>query len=49
MISNFVGYKGEIIWDLAKPNGTKQKKLDISLMSNLGWNYNIPFREGVKK
>ena len=49
MISKILEYKGEIIWDLEKPNGTHQKKLDISLMSDLGWKYSIPFKEGVKK
>ena len=48
-ISNLVNYKGNIIWDKEKPNGTPQKKLDINLMSNLGWNYKTSFEEGIKK
>ena len=43
-----VGFKGEIFWDLNKPNGTHQKKLDVSLMSRLGWDYKIPLNEGLK-
>ena len=47
-ISKMVGFKGEIFWDLNKPNGTHQKKLDVSLMSRLGWEYKIPLNEGLK-
>ena len=47
-ISKMVGFKGEIFWDLNKPNGTYQKKLDVSLMSRLGWDYKIPLNEGLK-
>lgn len=49
IISNEAGYKGNISWDLEKPNGTHQKKLDISLISNLGWRYKISLLEGIKK
>ena len=49
MIANLVNFKGNIIWDEKKPNGTPQKKLDINLMSKLGWNYNIPFKKGIVK
>ena len=47
-ISKMVGYEGEIFWDLNKPNGTHQKKLDVSLMSRLGWDYKISLNEGLK-
>ncbi len=49
IIANLVNFKGDIIWDKEKLNGTPQKKLDISLMSKLGWNYKIPFKEGILK
>tara|TARA_B100000475_G_C15007923_1_gene319100 strand:+ start:682 stop:1668 length:987 start_codon:yes stop_codon:yes gene_type:complete len=47
-ISKLVGFKGDIFWDLNKPNGTHQKKLDISLMTRLGWDYKISLNEGLK-
>ncbi len=49
IISKEAGYKGNISWDLEKPNGTHQKKLDISLISDLGWRYKISLLEGIKK
>ena len=49
IIANESGYEGNILWDLDKPNGTHQKKLDISLLSNLGWRHKISLLEGIKK
>ena len=48
-IGKFSGFKGEIIWDDTKPNGTPRKKLDISRLSKLGWKANIGLDEGLKK
>ena len=39
IVANIVGYKGEIIWDTSKPNGTPKKLLDVSRLTNLGWKY----------
>ena len=36
-ISDIVGFKGEIIWDTEKPDGTPRKKLDSSRISKLEW------------
>ena len=49
LISKEVDYKGEILWDSSKPNGTHQKKLDINLMRKLGWQQKISLKEGIKK
>ena len=48
LISKEIGYEGEIIWDLNKPNGTPQKKLDVSLINQLGWKNRISLREGLR-
>jgi GDP-L-fucose synthase len=32
-----VGYKGNIIWDGSKPNGTMEKLLDSTKINELGW------------
>ena len=49
LISKEVDFKGEILWDSSKPNGTHQKKLDINLMRKLGWQQKISLNEGIKK
>ena len=48
-ISNLVNYKGEIIWDKNKPDGTPRKLLNISKIKQLGWEPQISLDEGIKK
>ena len=49
IISKIVGYKGKILFDTSKPDGTFQKVLDCSKIYNLGWKPNISLLEGVKR
>ncbi len=42
-----VGYKGEIIWDTNKPDGTFQKLLDVSKLHSLGWKETIGLKTGI--
>jgi len=48
-IANNFNYRGEIIWDNKKPDGTPKKQLDISKISELGWKPKISLNEGIKK
>jgi len=41
-------YKGQIIWDKDKPDGTPRKKLDITKLSKLGWEPTIKLEAGIK-
>ncbi len=43
-----VGFKGDIIWDESKPDGTFQKLLDVKKLHNLGWKDKIDFLSGIK-
>ena len=43
-----VGFKGEIIWDQTKPDGTPRKKLEITKIKNLGWEPKIDLDKGIK-
>lgn len=47
MIADVVGFKGEIVWDTSKPDGTPRKLLDISRLRTLGWKPTIALREGI--
>jgi len=47
-ISKLVNYKGEIIWDKNKPDGTPRKLLNISKIKELGWEPKISLEEGIK-
>jgi GDP-L-fucose synthase len=49
IVADVVGYRGKIIFDPSKPDGTPRKLLDISLLSSFGWTAEVPLREGLKK
>lgn len=49
MIKEIVGYKGEIVHDLSKPDGTPRKLMDVSYIHSLGWKHNIELQEGIKQ
>ena len=47
-ISKESDFKGKIIWDKSKPDGTPKKQLDISRIINMGWKSKISLDEGIK-
>ena len=49
MISETIGYKGKIIWDSNMPDGTPRKKLDTSLINNIGWHAKTNLKNGLRK
>ena len=48
MVARIVGYRGKIVWDASKPNGTPRKLLDVSKAASLGWNYRTELEDGVR-
>jgi GDP-L-fucose synthase len=48
MIAELSGFKGEVIWDISRPNGTPRKVLDSSRMRSLGWTPKISLRDGIR-
>jgi len=46
-IMEIVNFKGEIVFDASKPDGTPRKLLDVSLLAEKGWTARTPFKEGV--
>jgi GDP-L-fucose synthase len=47
LVKEKVGYKGKIVWDTTKPNGTPRKLMDVSRIHNIGWKHGIELQEGV--
>ncbi|MDE6482361.1 MAG: GDP-L-fucose synthase [Rikenellaceae bacterium] len=47
-VADIVGYKGRIVWDTTKPNGTPRKLLDVSKAAALGWRYTTELADGIK-
>jgi len=48
VIADVVGYDGATSWDTSRPDGTPQKRLDISKLAALGWEPRIGLREGIE-
>lgn len=48
VVANIVGFKGEILTDPTKEDGTPRKLLDVSKLSNMGWGSQINLEEGIK-
>ena len=47
MVASLSGFKGEIIWDSLKPDGTPRKTLDVSRIKALGWKPTIRLEDGI--
>jgi GDP-L-fucose synthase len=48
-VMDVVGFRGDIVFDASKPDGTPRKLLDVSRMAALGWRASTPLREGVAR
>lgn len=48
-IAGIVGYTGDIEWDTTRPNGTPNRPLDYSKMTELGWKPKNTLHQGLKK
>jgi len=46
-VMDVVGFKGELVYDSSKPDGTPRKLLDVSLLADLGWTAKTGLREGI--
>lgn len=49
IIKEIVGYEGEIINDLSKPDGTPRKLLDVDLLKSLKWKYSVDIKQGITR
>ena len=48
MVARAVDYRGKILWDTSKPNGTPRKLLDVSKAASLGWRYKTELEDGIR-
>ncbi len=49
MIKALVGFKGRIVPDATKPDGTPRKILDVRKLHSLGWRHKISLQEGLQQ
>lgn len=48
-IRDVVGFRGELVFDRTKPDGTPRKLLDVSRLTAFGWRAKIGLREGIER
>ena len=48
LVSTVVGFKGRLVFDDSKPDGTPRKLLDVTRLTSLGWKPQIGLLEGVR-
>ena len=49
LIAGTVGFKGKLIFNSSKPDGTMRKLTDVSKLHALGWHHQIEIEEGIQK
>lgn len=47
LLSKTIQFKGKIVFDTARPNGTPRKLLDSSKISQLGWEPQVTLEDGI--
>ena len=47
LIKDVVGFKGNLVFDESKPDGTPRKLIDNSKINNMGWSPKISLKEGI--
>lgn len=48
LVMELVDYRGQLVFNTEKPDGTPRKLLDVSKLSGLGWKHKINLREGIR-
>ncbi|MEO0340464.1 MAG: NAD-dependent epimerase/dehydratase family protein, partial [Bacteroidota bacterium] len=48
LIKGIVGYEGEIVHDLSKPDGTPRKLMNVDKLTSLGWKAKTGLEEGIR-
>jgi len=49
LVADVVGFRGELVFDPSKPDGTPRKVLDVTRLAGLGWAPSIGLREGIER
>jgi GDP-L-fucose synthase len=48
MIKEIIGFKGELYFNVDKPDGTMKKLTDVSKLHRLGWKHKVDLKEGIE-
>jgi len=48
LVAKVTGFKGELVFNTSKPDGTPRKLMDVGRLHRLGWSHSIELEEGVR-
>src|SRR5207249_4953647 len=48
LVKRIVGFRGEIVWDTSKPDGTPRKLMDSSRLFAMGWRPQVDLEAGIR-
>ena len=48
-IQKVTGFKGKIVFDSSKPDGTLRKLMDVSRLEKAGWKYTVELEDGIRQ
>jgi len=46
-MASVVGFRGELVFDVTKPDGTPRKLLSVERLKDLGWEYSVSLKDGL--
>jgi len=48
-VADVMGFKGNLVFDASKPDGTPRKVMDVGRIHALGWRHTVPLRDGIRR
>ncbi len=48
LIKEIIGFKGDLVFDSSKPDGTPRKLMDVSKLHSKGWKHKVDLKEGIQ-
>jgi len=48
-VARVLGFKGELVFDASKPDGTPRKLMDVTRLHGLGWQHKTELEEGIAR
>ena len=49
LIKHIIGFKGNLVFDSSKPDGTPRKLMDVTQLKQLGWTYTTSLENGIQQ
>ena len=48
-VKRIIGFKGDLVFNTEKPDGTMRKLTNVSKLNGLGWKHTVELEDGIKK